>query len=115
MENYIQLVVAILAGLVTAIPLVCKLVEYVKIAVKGGDWDKIVRLVTMYMKDAELLFEDGESRKEYVMLKMSESADIIDYNIDMDKISELIDTLCEMAKVVNNAHIEHTEVMTTGE
>lgn len=113
--EYIDLIVAILAGLATAIPLVVKLIEYVKIAYKNGDWDKIVKLVTIYMKDAELLFEDGESRKEYVMLKLAETADHLGYTVDMEKVSDLIDDLCEMAKVVNKNHEEHTDVMNSGE
>jgi hypothetical protein len=113
--EYIDLVVAILAGLATAIPLVIKLIEYVKIAYKNGEWDKIVKLATTYMKDAELLFDDGESRKEYVMLKLAETAEHLNYTIDMEKISDLIDDLCEMAKVVNKNHEEHTDVMNSGE
>lgn len=117
MQYYIDidLIVAVLAGLVTAIPLVYKLIQYVKLAAKNGEWGDIVDLVVMYMKDAEQLFEDGTSRKDYVMTKIAESADVIDYPIDMVVIGELIDKLCDMAKVVNNNHKEHIEVMNAGE
>jgi len=117
MQYYIDmdLIVAVLAGLVTAIPLVYKLIQYVKLAAKNNEWGDIVNLIVMYMKDAEMLFEDGDSRKDYVMTKISESSSIVDCPIDMHVISDLIDKLCDMAKVVNNNHHEHDETMNAGE
>jgi len=115
MENYIELFVAILAGIATAIPLVHKLVQYIKISVKNKNWDNLVGLVITFMKDAEYLFEDGAARKEYVLLKVAESAVLVDYDIDMEKIGDLIDSLCDMAKIVNNNHTEHTDTMEAGE
>lgn len=53
------------------------------------------------MKEAEKKFDTGAEKKEYVMSMIKASADTINYDIDMDAISDLIDSLCSMSKVVN--------------
>ena len=49
------------------------------------------------------MFEKGADRKEWVLAMVKASADTIKYEIDMDEISALIDSLCDMSKVVNNS------------
>lgn len=99
--NWLELIVAVLSGLATAIPLVIQLVKYVQKAIKEKNWPQVINLVTSYMERAEEMFETGADRKEWVMAMVKSSADTIDYDLDMDKISELIDSLCDMSKVVN--------------
>ena len=99
--EWMKYVVAILTGLATAIPLVIKLVEYVQKAVKEKNWNKLLDLVMSLMEEAEKKFEDGATRKEWVMAMVKSSADSINYEIDMDAISELIESLCDMSKIVN--------------
>ena len=53
------------------------------------------------MKEAEKKFDTGVEKKEYVMSMIKASADTINYDIDMDAISDLIDSLCSMSKVIN--------------
>ena len=53
------------------------------------------------MEEAETKFETGADRKEWVMMMIKASADTINYEIDMDEISKLIDSLCSMTKIVN--------------
>lgn len=36
-----------------------------------------------------------------VNLMVKASADTVNYDLDMDKISDLIDSLCDMSKIVN--------------
>ena len=98
---WMKYVVAILTGLATAIPLVVKLVEYVQKAVKEKNWNKLLDLVMSLMEEAEKKFEDGATRKEWVMAMVKSSADSINYDIDMEAVSELIESLCEMSKIVN--------------
>ena len=100
MEWY-QIIVSILSGLVITIPLVVKLVEYVKKAVQERNWNKLLALVMRLMAEAEEKFDNGADRKEWVIGMVEASADIVDYEIDLDQISELIDSLCEMSKKVN--------------
>lgn len=99
--EWMKYVVAILTGLATAIPLVVKLVEYVQKAVKEKNWNKLLDLVMSLMEEAEKKFEDGATRKEWVMAMVKSSADSINYDIDMEAVSELIESLCEMSKIVN--------------
>ena len=100
MEWY-EIVVSVLTGLAATIPLVIKLVEYVKKAVKEKNWNKLLILIMDLMEEAESKFNTGAERKDWVMMAIKASADTIDYDIDMDEVSKLIDSLCKMAKSVN--------------
>ena len=56
------------------------------------------------MEEAERLFEDGADKKAWVLTMIKSTADQIDYKLteeDMKNLSDLIDTLCDMSKVVN--------------
>lgn len=99
--EWVQLVVSVLAGLATAIPLAIKLVEYVQKAVKEKNWDKLLDLVMGLMQTAETKFDNGADRKDWVMAMVKSSADTINYDVDMEAVGELIDNLCAMSKVVN--------------
>lgn len=99
--EWMRLIVSVLSGLAAAIPLVIQLVKYVRKAIQEKKWPEVVKLVTSYMERAETMFERGADRKEWVMAMVKASADTIDYDLDMDKISDLIDSLCDMSKVVN--------------
>jgi len=99
--EWLQLIASIVAGLITAIPLVIKLVEYVKKAVKEKNWSKVLDMVMKYMTIAEEKFSNGADRKEWVLAMVKASSDTVNYDIDMTAISALIDNLCDMSKVVN--------------
>ena len=98
--EYTDLIIAIIAGLATAIPLVIKLVEYVRKSVQEKNWGQLVSLVIDLMEEAETKFEDGATRKEWVMAMAKAVADSINYEIDEDSLSKMIDALCDMSKVV---------------
>lgn len=100
-KEWMQLIVSVLAGLATAIPLVIKLVEYVQKAVKEKNWGKVLDMVMKYMAVAEDKFDNGADRKEWVMAMVKASADTVEYDINMDAVSKLIDDLCKMSKTVN--------------
>lgn len=99
--QWLQLIASIIAGLITAIPLAIKLVEYVKKAMKERNWSKVLDMVMKYMATAEEKFDNGADRKEWVLAMVKASSDTVNYDIDMDAISKLIDDLCSMSKVVN--------------
>ena len=99
--EYTDLIIAIIAGLATAIPLVIKLVEYVRKSVQEKNWGQLVSLVIDLMEEAETKFEDGATRKEWVMAMAKAAAESINYKIDEDALSKMIDALCDMTKVVN--------------
>ena len=93
----------IVVGLATIIPLVIQLVKYVKQAIMEKNWAVVLAKVIELMQVAEVKFKEGAERKEWVLAMLKASADSINYNIDYDVISELIDTLCAMSKKINPA------------
>lgn len=99
--EWMNYVVSILSGLAIAIPLVIKLVEYVKKAIQEKNWNKLLDLVMSLMAEAEKKFDDGATRKEWVLAMVKASADSINYEVDIESVGELIDSLCAMSKVVN--------------
>ncbi len=102
-SNY---VIAILTGVATAIPLIIELVKYIQAAVKEKNWNKLLDLVMNLMSEAETKFEDGATRKEWVIGMVQASADSIHYDIDVESLGRLIDALCAMSKQVNVAKKE---------
>ena len=100
MEWY-EIVINILSGLAIAIPLVIKLVKYVKMAVKEKNWNKLLNLVMKLMAEAESKFDNGADRRTWVIDMVAASADIVDYDIDVEQVGKLIDSLCNMSRAVN--------------
>lgn len=99
--NWINTIVSILVGLATCIPLAAKLVKYVQQAVQEKNWQALLRLLISLMEQAEEKFDDGSTRKEWVMAMVQTSAEYINYPVDVQALSSMIDTLCDMSKVIN--------------
>lgn len=108
MEWY-EIAISILTGLITAIPLVIKLVEYVKKAIQEKNWSNLLKLVMNLMAEAEQKFEKGADKKAWVLGAVEASAKTINYDVDLEQVGELIDSLCSMSKLVN-APAETTKV-----
>ena len=100
-SEWVRLIVSVLSGLAATIPLAIQLVKYVRKTIQDKNWPEVVKLVTSSMARAETMFEKGADRKEWVMAMVKASADTVNYDLDMDKISDLIDSLCDMSKIVN--------------
>lgn len=100
-NNVVNIIVSILSGIAACIPLVVQLVKYVKKAIEEKNWNQLVKLIMNLMEEAEKKFETGAERKEWVMMAIKSAADTINYDIDYDAVSDLIDSLCSMTKVVN--------------
>lgn len=100
MEWY-EIVAEILIGLSVITPLVIKLVQAVSTSVREKNWTVLVELVTNLMKEAEGKFSNGNERKDWVLVMVKASADTINFNIDMEQVGQLVDSLCAMSKVVN--------------
>lgn len=108
-EQIISLVVALLTGLAAAIPLALKLAQYVKQAVQEKNWGALLGLVVDLMEEAEQKFADGATRKDWVMAMVQTSAEYINYPVDVEALSVMIDRLCDMTKVVNYQEIPMLE------
>ena len=104
MNDWVKMICEIMSGLVVLIPLMVKLIEYVKTATKEKNWNELMRLTIEYMKTAEEKFTDGATRKEWVLAMIRTSAASINYDLDdaaIAKISDLIDSICDASKVIN--------------
>lgn len=99
--EWLELIISILSGIAACIPLVIKLISYVKALAKEKNWGKLIIIVSNFMAEAETLYPDGASKKEYVINSVLAIAKTIDYPIDKDMLSELIDSLTALSKKVN--------------
>ena len=97
----INIVISILSGIATTIPLIVALVRYIQKAVKEKNWSIVLNLVMKYMEEAEKQYEFGAEKKQYVLAMIKASANEVNYDIDMEAVSKLIDDLCSMSKKVN--------------
>ena len=75
--------------------------QYIQKAVQEKNWGALLGLVVDLMEEAETKFEEGATRKEWVMAMVQTSAEYIAYPIDTAALSDLIDALCDMTNVVN--------------
>lgn len=100
-EQIVGIIVAVLAGLATCIPLVLKLVQYVKKAIQEKNWAGLLDLVMKLIAQAEEKFKDGATRKEWVMAMVQTSAEYINYPLDTQALSEMIDELVKLTNKVN--------------
>lgn len=99
--EWLKIILSNVTTIMTIIILVVKLVEYAQKAIKGENWGQVLDMVMGYMDKAEQKFDNGADRKEWVLSMMEVSADTINFDIDLGKISKLIDDLCKMSKKVN--------------
>lgn len=97
----INIIVAVLSGLAACIPLVVKLVEYVKKATQEKNWAGLLGLVMKLIVQAEQKFTDGATRKEWVMAMVQTSAEYVNYPLDTQALSNMIDELVKLTNKVN--------------
>lgn len=108
-EQIISLVVAVLSGLAACIPLAVKLVQYVRKAAEEKNWGQLLGLLVDLMEEAEQKFDEGATRKEWVMAMVQTSAEYIAYPMDTQALSDLIDSLISMTKAINAPEAEAVE------
>ena len=104
--DWVQIIIAILSGIATAIPLIIKLVNVVKDSVKEKNWNLLMKMTMDYMTEAEKNIASGAERKEWVMSMVIASAANINYPMtddDVKKIEDLIDAICDASKIINNS------------
>lgn len=104
----LELIIEILAGLMIVIPLVVKLIEYVKKSTLEKNWHNLIHLLLNLIATAEEKFDNGADRKQWVIAMVQASANTINYPISEQELSKLIDNLVELTKKVN-IKIQETE------
>lgn len=101
--DILELLIEILGGLVIIIPLVIKLVEYVKKSALEKNWNNLIRLLLNLIATAEEKFDNGADRKQWVIAMVQASANTINYPISEKELGDLIDNLVALTKKVNVA------------
>ena len=101
------LIASIAATLTAVITLVYELVKYVRKAAQERNWPRIVKMVSDLMAEAEGKLAEGADRKAWVLAMVKAMADEIKYDVDLNAVGELIDSLCKMASVVNTTVTVH--------
>ena len=97
----LNLLIEVLTGLAIVIPLVVKLVEYVKKSAIEKNWANLIRLLMDLMAAAEEKFDNGADRKQWVIAMVQASANSINYPITEKELGDLIDNLVKLTKKVN--------------
>ena len=100
MEWY-EIIISILTGITMCVPLVIELVKYIKALYKEKNWGKLIVIVSNFMAEAETLYSDGASKKEYVINSVMALSKTIEYPVDQNMLGELIDNLVTLSKKVN--------------
>ena len=98
---WIQAVISILSGIAVLVPLMIKLIQFIKANTKEKNWNQMLKLVMNLMADAENKFEYGSEKKEWVMGQLGALAGTLNYDIDWDVVSEMIDKICDVSKELN--------------
>ena len=107
MENvllWLDIIIGVLSGLSIAIPLGITLYKTIAKLVKEKKWNELVEMTLEFMTEAEQKYSNGEDRKVLVLAMVQRSASQIGYNLDAEaetKISDLINSICDAAKIIN--------------
>ena len=98
---WIQAIISILSGIAILVPLVIKLIEYVQANAKEKNWSSLMVLVMNLMAQAEQMFDKGADKKEWVINELKAVANTLNYEIDWNVVSEMIDKICDVSKEIN--------------
>lgn len=96
-----DVIIAIISGIAVCIPLAIKLIAYVEQSAKSKNWPQLLKLLISLMEQAEEKFEQGADKKDWVLGMIEASAKNINFDIDINAISKMIDSICSMTKHVN--------------
>lgn len=97
----VELIVEILVGLSVLIPMLVELIKYIKISVKQKNWTNLIQLVLRLVETAEHQYETGAEKKQWVMSMVKSASDSINFDVDDNTLSDLIDKIVETTKTVN--------------
>jgi len=98
---WIQAVISILSGIAVLVPLMVKLIQFIQANTKEKNWNQMLKLVMNLMAEAEEKFDKGADKKEWVMSELEAMSNTLNYDIDWDVISDMIDKICDVSKELN--------------
>lgn len=99
--DIVNLIVAIVSGVATCIPLIIQLVKYIKENAKSKNWSALMAIVLNLMQEAELKFSTGEERKQFVLSSIKSMEKTLNYDIDENVIASMIDEVVKATKQIN--------------
>lgn len=97
----IDKILQIVISLCTIIPLLIELVKYIRKSIKEKNWQSMLQIAMNLMAEAETKFDSGAEKKEWVLSMVKASAKSINYDIDEESLSQLIDIIIGLTKKVN--------------
>ena len=101
MEVWTTIILPIISGLIAAIPLAIKLVEVSQKIIKEKNWTAVMQLVLKLMAEAEENYATGAERKEYVLDSIRALQGTLNYEVDLDAIGAMIDSIAKTSKHIN--------------
>lgn len=101
MEVWTTIILPIISGLVACVPLVIKLIDSTKKVVKEKNWTAVMQLVLKLMAEAEANYATGAERKEYVLDSIKAVQSTLNYEVDLDAIGAMIDSIAKASKTIN--------------
>lgn len=101
MEVWTTIILPIISGLIACIPLVIKLIDVTRKNVKEQNWTALMQLVLKFMTEAEASYETGVERKQYVLNSVKAIEATLNYDVDIDKVGAMIDSIIEATKRIN--------------
>lgn len=101
MEIWVNIVLPVISGIITCIPLVIQLVKAIKEASKTKNWAPLMQIVLKLMQEAEILHSTGAERKEYVISTIKTMEPSLGFDIDENVVAAIIDSIAEASKKIN--------------
>lgn len=101
MEVWTTIILPIISGIIACIPLVIKLIEVSQKITKEKNWTVVMQLVLKLMTEAEENYETGAERKEYVLDSIKTVQNTLNYEVDLDAIGAMIDSIAKASKKIN--------------
>lgn len=98
----INIIISLLTGLAAAIPAVYYLVCFIKKAVREKNWTVLMKTTMDLMGEAEKNIGTGADRKIWVMSEIKALESTLNFDIDEVALSDMIDTICNLTKTINN-------------
>lgn len=101
MDFWTTIALPILSGIIACIPLVIKLVDVSQKVAREKNWNTVMQLVLKLMTEAEANYKTGAERKEYVLDSIKAIQDTLNYDVDLNAIGAMIDSIVAATKKIN--------------
>lgn len=101
MEVWTTIILPIISGLVSCVPLVITLINVVQKNSKSQNWTALMSLTLKLMTEAEALYKEGSEKKDYVINSIKALEKTLNYDVDIDKVDAMINSIIEVTKKIN--------------